>query len=61
MKRILCYGDSNTWGFVPGTGTRFSKDERWTGIAQKELGAEYEIIEDGINGRRTVWDSRCLG
>lgn len=61
VKRILCYGDSNTWGFVPGKGTRFSKDERWTGVAQKELGAEYEIIEDGINGRTTIWDNPYLG
>lgn len=61
MKRILCYGDSNTWGFVPGKGTRFSKEERWTGIVQRELGDEYEIIEDGINGRTTIWDHPFLG
>ena len=60
MKRILCYGDSNTWGFMPGSGIRFG-EERWTRIAQSILGSEYEIIEDGINGRTTVWDHPYLG
>lgn len=56
MKTILCYGDSNTWGAVPGTLTRHPIDVRWTGVLANELGAEYRIIEDGINGRSTVWD-----
>ncbi len=56
MKRILCFGDSNTWGNMPGLGTRYPKDVRWTGILAKELGEEYEIIEDGLNGRTTVYD-----
>ena len=61
MKRILCYGDSNTWGFTPGCGVRFDENTRWTKIVQKILGDEYEIIEDGINGRTTVWDHPYLG
>ncbi len=56
MKRILCYGDSNTWGNIPGIGTRYPEDIRWTGILAKELGAEYRIVEDGLNGRTTVFD-----
>ena len=58
MKRILCYGDSNTWGFVPSlTGDdRWPEDVRWTGVCQKKLGADYRILEDGLNGRTTVWD-----
>jgi lysophospholipase L1-like esterase len=56
MKTVLCYGDSNTWGAIPGTLKRHPKDVRWTGVAANALGAEYELIEDGINGRRTVWD-----
>lgn len=55
-KRILCYGDSNTWGYIPNTGKRFSEEDRWTGILAKELGDSYQILEDGINGRTTVWD-----
>lgn len=56
MKNILCYGDSNTWGCKPGILTRHPADVRWTGIVQKELGSDYNIIENGINGRSTVWD-----
>ena len=56
MKTILCYGDSNTWGYVPGKGTRFPKDVRWTGVLQNILGDEYEVIEAGLCGRTTIWD-----
>lgn len=51
--RVLCYGDSNTWGYMPGKGTRYPKDVRWTGrLAQCE---QLEIIEEGLNGRTTVF------
>jgi lysophospholipase L1-like esterase len=56
MKTILCYGDSNTWGYQPGTGQRYTRDIRWTGVLQKQLGADYYIIEEGLNGRTTVHD-----
>lgn len=56
MKKILCYGDSNTWGFIPGTGGRYPADIRWPGVLAEALGPEYEVIEDGISGRTTVWD-----
>lgn len=56
MKRILCYGDSNTWGYTPGTGARYSQLVRWTGICQQLLGPEYLILEDGLNGRTTAFD-----
>ena len=46
MKRILCYGDSNTWGYVAGSGARYPYNVRWTGVAQRELGNEYIIFED---------------
>ena len=55
MKRILCYGDSNTWGFIPGSGKRYPSDVRWTGVMSKALGEEYEVIEAGLNGRTTVY------
>lgn len=56
MKRILCYGDSNTWGYNPVTKNRFDKHERWTGSLSQALGSHYDIIEEGLNGRTTVWD-----
>ncbi len=56
MINILCFGDSNTWGYTPGSGERYNRDSRWTGVLQKLLGAEYYVIEEGLNGRTTVWD-----
>src|SRR5659263_446679 len=57
-KTILCYGDSNTWGFVPGSeGERFLWEVRWPGVLQAELGSEYRVIEEGLSGRTTVLDN----
>ena len=56
MKRILCYGDSNTWGYIPGSGERYPEDIRWPTRLQKLLGEDYRIIEEGLNGRTTVVD-----
>jgi len=56
MKSILCYGDSNTWGYAPGAGERFSWDRRWPGILQQSLGNTFNIIEAGLNGRTTAFD-----
>lgn len=54
MISILCYGDSNTWGYNPYDGSRYDEDTRWTCLLQKKLGLEYSIIEAGLNGR-TTW------
>ncbi|MDC7225741.1 MAG: GDSL-type esterase/lipase family protein [Spirochaetales bacterium] len=56
MYRILCFGDSNTWGYNPANGLRFSVNERWPGVLRDNLGAGFEIIEDGMNGRRILED-----
>ena len=59
MKQILVYADSLTWGIVPGTRDRFSFDERWPGILEKALNPDWQrvrVIENCLNGRRTVWD-----
>lgn len=56
-KRILCFGDSNTWGYIPGTAERYDEDERWTGIVQTMLGDGYQIVEEGMTGRTTVFDT----
>ena len=56
MKEILCFGDSNTWGWNPDDEERFDRDTRWTGILQNLLGNGYRIIEEGLNGRTTVWE-----
>ncbi len=54
-KRILCYGDSNTWGYAEGVG-RLPSDERWSGVCQHVLGTDYKILEHGIIGRTAVLD-----
>ncbi len=50
MKRILCYGDSNTFGYNPQNCGRYPKSQRWTGILS-ELLPDCEIIEEGMNNR----------
>ena len=51
MKKILCFGDSNTFGFIPLNGQRYSKNVRWSGILAQELGADFVVVEDGLNNR----------
>lgn len=55
---ILCYGDSNTWGWVPGKlgAERFGKDIRWPGLLQQKLGSEYVVLEDALGARNTACD-----
>ena len=60
MPVILCYGDSNTWGYdaaataASAIPIRHPRHVRWTGVLAARLGAEYHIIEEGQNGRTTV-------
>jgi lysophospholipase L1-like esterase len=61
MKTILCYGDSNTWGWNPATLERYARDERWPGVLRQELGEGYLVIEEGLPGRTTVWDDPIEG
>lgn len=56
MKNVLCYGDSNTFGYIPVQEGRYSYEDRWTGILQKLLGQEFRIIEEGCGGRTTVFE-----
>lgn len=51
MKKILCYGDSNTYGFNPATGERYNQNIRWPGVLKNLLSDKYEIIEEGCNNR----------
>lgn len=59
IKRIVCYGDSNTWGYDPEAQNRM--DTRWTRVLGTALGSGYEIIEEGLGGRTTVWDDPIEG
>lgn len=56
-RHILCYGDSNTWGYVPaGEGARLPTYVRWPGVLSKLLRTNYRITEEGLCGRTTVFD-----
>ncbi|MCR5301005.1 MAG: hypothetical protein K6E49_01040 [Lachnospiraceae bacterium] len=50
-KTVVCFGDSNTFGYDPQTGGRFDENTRWPKLLQKLLGDDYEVIEEGQNGR----------
>ncbi|WP_310604225.1 SGNH/GDSL hydrolase family protein [Anaerosporobacter sp.] len=57
MKRILCFGDSNTYGYRPDGLGRYDETIRWTGRVQEILGRdEYTVIEEGLCGRTTVFE-----
>ncbi len=54
VKTIVCYGDSNTWSTNAGPYTRWPRSVRWTGVLQKLLGEEYEVVSEGLSGRTFV-------
>jgi lysophospholipase L1-like esterase len=51
---ILCFGDSNTWGYEASTGARLGRWRRWPGVLQRELGEDAYVIEEALGGRTTV-------
>jgi lysophospholipase L1-like esterase len=59
-KRIMCFGDSLTWGWVPvpqgAPTTRYPFEERWTGILAAALGEGFEVLEEGLSARTTNFD-----
>ncbi len=55
IKTILCFGDSNTYGYDPVSKKRYSKEIRWPKRLERLLENKYEIIEEGCNGRTTVF------
>lgn len=57
MANILAFGDSNTWGLIPGTKERYPWGIRWTSLVQEKL-HDGRIIEDGLCGRTTVFDDQ---
>ena len=56
-KRIVCFGDSNTWGYIPVTSERYDETIRWPARLQDKLGyTDYTVVEEGLTGRTTVFD-----
>jgi lysophospholipase L1-like esterase len=59
MRQVLVYADSVSWGIIPGTRRRLPFARRWPGVLEAALvarGAAVRVIEDCLNGRRTVWE-----
>ncbi|QDP95983.1 hydrolase [Microlunatus elymi] len=60
VRRILCFGDSLTWGWIPVEGgapsERYAADIRWTGVLADVLGSDHVIIEEGLSGRTVGGD-----
>lgn len=59
MKHILVYADSLSWGIIPETRKRLPFEQRWPGVMEIELcaaGSKVRVIEDCLNGRRTLWE-----
>lgn len=57
MKQVLCFGDSNTFGFIPESGKRYDKNTRWSGILAQLATGRFEIIEAGCNNRTAFSDN----
>ena len=60
MKRILCFGDSNTYGYDP-RGGRYGEDERWPMRLSAALGEGFSVVEEGFGGRTCVYDDPIEG
>ena len=59
MKQILIYSDSLSWGIIPMTRKRFDFNQRWPGVLENQLrslACEVRVIEDCLNGRRTMYE-----
>lgn len=57
MKTVLVFGDSLTWGFIPGTRSRYPRDIRWPRVLEAGLGGEVDVVDNGLNARSTVHDN----
>ena len=60
-KRIICFGDSLTWGYDPDNRIRFGEDTRWTQVMQRTLGDGYTVIEEAQNGRTIATEDPAEG
>jgi lysophospholipase L1-like esterase len=59
VRQILVYSDSASWGIIPGTRKRQPFEVRWPGVMENTLNEQrraVRVIEDCLNGRRTVWE-----
>ena len=60
IRRVLCFGDSNTYGANP-SGPRFDETERWPMLLQAYLGDGFRVLEEGFGGRTIAFDDPVEG
>jgi lysophospholipase L1-like esterase len=56
LSTVVCYGDSNTYGAVGPTDLRHPRDVRWPGVVGTVLAGRAHVVEEGLNGRTTIWE-----
>ncbi len=65
MPTLLCFGDSNTHGTPPivnrGVYARFDTAIRWPCVAQRALGPDWALIEEGLPGRTAQFEDVMMG
>jgi lysophospholipase L1-like esterase len=58
VRTLVCFGDSNTWGYVPGSESeRFPREVRWPVRLAAALGEAWEVVAEGLNGRTAAIES----
>ncbi len=65
MVTVMCFGDSNTWGYdieraadpVP----RLPRENRWVSVMAQTLGPGHVVVPEGLPGRTTVFDDPVHG
>ena len=47
--KVICFGDSNTYGYDPESGGRYAGDSRWVDLLARQTG--WQTCNQGENGR----------
>ena len=50
-KKVVVFGDSNTYGYRGSDGGRYNCEDIWVSIAEKTAGEDFQIFNYGMNGR----------
>ena len=68
MKTVMCYGDSNTWGFIPVSEQRYDHNTRWPMVLRSMLNTgappdapAWWVVEEGLNGRTSCREDPVEG
>lgn len=57
--KVICYGDSNTWGYDPQAKFGECYSPRWTEILASKTG--WEVVNEGVNGREVPGEAASIG